>query len=66
MTINEVLIKCLKSEQADKSTISPWLFNIFRDKCIRNAHVDVKSMLVREYECLCILYADIAILQAEN
>jgi hypothetical protein len=45
--------------------ISPWLFNVFMDKCVRAACVNTNGIKVGEADVRMLLYADDAVVLAE-
>jgi hypothetical protein len=46
--------------------ISPWLFNVFMDKCVRTACVDTSGIKVGEADVRMLLYADDVVVLAES
>ena len=46
--------------------MSPWLFNVFMDKCIRSACQDINGMSIGNTNVQILMYADDAVLVAES
>ncbi|KAF1010546.1 MAG: hypothetical protein GAK29_05048 [Acinetobacter bereziniae] len=46
--------------------MSPWLFNVFIDKCVRDACFDARGVKVGSVDVKVLLYADDAVLVAED
>src|SRR5215468_2969961 len=46
--------------------MSPWLFNVFMDKCIRRACQDINGISIGNTNVQILMYADDAVLVAES
>lgn len=61
-----MLSELFNTVQGIEKEMEPWLFNVFMNKYIRNACVDIRCMFVTNVKVCVPFYEDYVILMAEN